>query len=104
MILTYSNSAAVRNALINAGFYVGKTFNYSLKKFTGTVAVKNKSLIKYPLSEFDLGLLKTRAGIFYRDENLTAQNEAIIVARNLEVKNSTRQSSSEYKKLYHASS
>ena len=104
MILTYSSSASVRSAMIEAGFYIGNIFCQRENKFIGTVAVKNKSLIKYPLSEFDLGLLKTRAGIFYRDENLTAQNEAIIAARNLEVKNSTRQSSSEYKKLYHASS
>ena len=55
MILTYSNSAAVRNAMINAGFYVGKIFNKELNKFTGTIATKNKTLIKHELSEFDLG-------------------------------------------------
>ena len=100
MILTYSNSAAVRNALINAGFYVGKTFNYSLKKFTGTVAVKNKSLIKHDLSEYDLGLIKTRAGIFYRDENLTGLNEEILASHRKEVENSNLISSSKYIKEY----
>ncbi len=104
MILTYSSSASVRSAMVEAGFFIGNIFCQRENKFIGTVAVKNKSLIKYPLSEFDLGLLKTRAGIFYRDENLTAQNEVIIEARNFEVKNSNRQSSSEYKKLFSSSS
>lgn len=100
MILTYSNSAAVRNAFINAGFYVGKTFNSSLKKFTGTVAVKNKSLIKHDLSEYDLGLIKTRAGIFYRDQNLTGLNEEILASHRKEVENSNLISSSKYIKEY----
>ena len=62
----------------------------------GTVCAKNSSLIKYPLCEFDLGLLKTRAGIFYHDENLTGQNEAIISLHNSEVENSERISTTNY--------
>ena len=100
MILTYSNSAAVRNAFINAGFFVGKIFSESLNKFTGTIAVKNKSLIKYELSEYDLGLLKTKAGIFYRDENLSLTNEAIISAHKKDVENSNLISSSKYIKMH----
>ena len=100
MILTYSNSAAVRNAFINAGFFVGKNFSESLNKFTGTIAVKNKSLIKYELSEYDLGLLKTKAGIFYRDENLSLTNEAIISAHKKDVENSNLISSSKYIKMH----
>jgi len=96
MILTYSNSANIRNAFLNAGFFVGKIFSKSSGRFTGTVAVKNKSLIKYELSEFDLGLLKTRAGIFYRDTNLNLNNEAIIEAHKLETANSDLMSSSQY--------
>ena len=72
--------------------------NERLNRFTGTVAAKNKNQIKYPLSEYDLGLLKTKAGIFYRDENLTALNEAILARRNEDVKNSTRMSTSKYRK------
>ncbi len=96
MILTYSNSATVRNAFLHAGFYVGKIYTESSGKFTGTVAVKNKSLIKYELSEYDLSLLKTKAGIFYRDENLNAINEAIIERHKIEVKNSNLISSSQF--------
>ena len=117
IILTYSNSAQVRNAFINAGFTVGKIYSESSKKFTGTVALKNNSdleklifdhknnnLVKISeLSEYDLGLIKTKAGIFYRDENLSLDNEAIIKAHEREVLNSNLLSSSkfikEYKKL-----
>ena len=100
MILTYSNSALVRNAFFNAGFYVGKIYSDSANKFTGTIAVKNKSLIKYELSEYDLGLIKSKAGIFYRDENLSLDNEAIIKAHEIDVKNSNLISSSKFIKSY----
>ena len=100
MILTYSNSAAVRNAMLNAGFYVGKIFNNELNKYIGTVAVKNKSLIKHELSEYDLGLINSKAGIFYRDENLNAQNEQIIAAHKNEVENSNKISSSRFIKEF----
>lgn len=100
MVLTYSNSASIRNAFINAGFYVGKIFNASAGKYMGTIAVKNRALVEHELSEYDLGLLKTKAGIFYRDENLTLENEAIIAAHKKEVENSTLMSSSKYIKSF----
>lgn len=100
MILTYSNSALVRNAFINAGFYVGKIYSENAQKFTGTIAVKNKTLIKHDLTEYDLGLMKTKAGIFYRDKELSLDNEAIITAHKIEVENSNLMSSSKYIKTY----
>ena len=114
MILTYSNSAQVRNAFINAGFIVGKIYSESSKKFTGTIAVKNNSnleklicehknnkLVKISeLSEYDLGLIKTKAGIFYRDENLSLDNEVIIKVHEIEVQNSNLMSSSKFIKEY----
>lgn len=99
-ILTYSNSAQIRNAFINAGFYVGKIYNQRTKTYTGTIAVKNPDFIKYQLSEYDLSLMKTRAGIFYRDENLSALNEAIIERHKNEVENSPLISSSKFIKQY----
>ena len=99
-ILTYSNSAAVRNAFLNAGFFIGKIYNPSSKKYMGTIAVKNKTLIKNELSEYDLGLLKTKAGIFYRDKNLNALNDEIIASHKIEVENSTLLSSSKYIKTH----
>lgn len=100
MILTYSNSSAVRNAMLNAGFHVGKVFNEEIKKYTGTIAVKNKSLIKHELSEYDLGLINSKAGIFYRDENLNGLNETIIETREKEVDESNKISSSRFIKAY----
>lgn len=99
-ILTYSNSALVRNAFLCAGFYVGKIFNERTKTFTGTIAVKNKAFIKYDLSEYDLSLVKTRAGIFYRDENLSGLNGAIIERHKKEVDESPLISSSKFIKQY----
>ncbi len=113
LILTYSNSAQVRNSFLNAGFDVKKIFSKSQNKFTGTVAIKhstdtslsntetnyNTELI-FDLSEYDLGLMKTRAGIFYRDENLSLDNEAIINNHKNEVENSNLISSSKFIKSH----
>lgn len=98
MIFTYSSSAAVRNAMKNSGFHIGNIFNKRLNRFQGSIASKNPALINYPLSEADLGLLNTRAGIFYRDQNLNASNEAIISRHKTEVANSDLISSSKYLK------
>ena len=95
-ILTYSNSATIRNAFINAGFYIGKIYNNTSGKFMGTIATKNKSLIKNDLSEYDLGLLKTKAGVFYRDKNLNGLNDEILATHKREVEISDLESSSHY--------
>ena len=100
IILTYSTSASVRNAMVNAGLFIGNIYNGKENKNIGTIAAKNESLINSPLSEYDLGLLKTRAGIFYRDENLIGLNEAIVKRRNFEVENSNLISSSQYNKTH----
>lgn len=101
IVLTYSNSANIRNAFLQAGFHVGKIFNKSNNKYTGTAAVKNKDLFREnsfitELSEYDLGLIKTKAGIIYRDENLSLDNEAIIALHKKEVESSPLMSSSKY--------
>ena len=62
----------------------------------GTVAAKNSTLIKNNLTEYDLGLTKTKAGIVYRDKYLNATNEAIINAHRISVENSDLESSSSY--------
>lgn len=100
MILTYSNSAAVRNAFIQAGFWTGKIYNKESDKFIGTIATKKLELIKNGLSEYDLGLINTKAGIVYRDKDLTLDNEAIIAAHSKEVAQSGLQSSSKFIKTF----
>lgn len=101
IVLTYSNSTNVRNAFLQAGFSVGKIYNKFFNKYTGTAAVKNNNLIlnnEYinDLTEYDLGLINTKAGIIYRDENLMLDNEAIIASHKIEVENSLLMSSSKY--------
>ena len=48
------------------------------------------------LDDYETGLLKTRAGIPYRDENLSQTSSVIIHNRELEVENSNLISSSRY--------
>lgn len=95
LLVTYSNSAAVRNAMINAGFYVGKIFDKQ-KRPSGTIASKNQKLIINKLNDFDLGLLKTNAGVYYKDENLDSSPQAIIEEWETRKKNLNLQSSSSY--------
>ena len=99
-ILTYSNSAAVRNAMIKNNFYIEKIFNSNENRFTGTIAVKNKNLINNNLDDFDIGLLKTKAGIVYRDENLSDDNKTIIARRERELADSDLISGTRYIKNF----
>ena len=99
MLVTYSNSAAVRHAMLDAGFFVGKLFDKN-NRHCGTVASKNCSLIKHPLDDYDLGLINTRAGIYFRDKNLDLTAEEIIENYNSERNNSLLESSSQYIKRH----
>lgn len=96
MLLTYSKSASIRKAMKNSNFLIGKIFNPDENKFTGTVATKNENLIDYKLNDFESGLLNTKAGITYKDLSLNSSNQEIITNRNIEVKNSDLQSSTNY--------
>ena len=99
VILTYSNSAQVRNTLLENKFYVGKIFNEKTGKFNGTIASKDKSKIKYPLSSYELGLCNTKAGIPYHDPNLSFSSEEIMELREYEFVRSNLMSSSKYMKI-----
>lgn len=98
LLLTYNMSAPVRHAIINARFYIGN--NILNNNCIGTIATKNKLLIKNTLSEKQLGLLNTKAGITYKDNNLCNLNNDIIQRREEEVKISTLESSSKYLKRF----
>lgn len=98
ILSTYTNSTPVRGALKNLGFNTGKVILNSAQ--FGTVASMNKNKIKYPLTDFDEGLILTKAGIPYRDNFLNASSEVILKFRNDELKNSDRMSSTEYKKRH----
>lgn len=94
VILTYSSSAAVRNALLLNGFCVGKTFDKSLNKFVGTIASKNPDLIEHVLEQKDIDLINSKAGICYQDDDLNLDNDIIIKNREYEVEKSDLLSSS----------
>ncbi len=99
IVLTYSNSAQVRNAFLNAGFYIGKNFSEENNKAYGTIASKSDNLIKYKLNDFELGLLNTRAGIYFRDNDFSLTDEEIISQHKTDVENSNLISSSKYIKF-----
>ncbi len=99
VLMTYSNSVQVRNTLLENNFFVGKIHNEKNKKFIGTIASKDKSRIKYPLNNYELGLCLTKAGIPYHDPNLSFDSKDILELREYEYRHSTLMSSSKYIKL-----
>ena len=96
ILMTYSNSALVRNTFIENNFYIGKIIDPKTGKCIGTVAAKEKGLIEHPLSNYELGLCSTRAGIPYRDPQLNYSKEQILKIREQEFKNSDLMTSSQY--------
>ena len=96
-IITYSCSSAVRHALLQLGFHLGnlKETNSDEKSF-GTIASLEKTEIKYPISEFEKGLLKTNAGIMFHDKNLNLSDEEILKNREFYGKKYKIQSTSSY--------
>ena len=99
VLLTYSNSAQIRNTLLENNFYVGKIYNEKNGKFNGTIASKDKAKIMYPLNNYELGLCATKAGIPYHDPNLSFSDKDIMELREYEFKHSNLMSSSKYMKI-----
>lgn len=98
LLMTYSNSALVRNTFLENNFYVGKIYDEKTKKFIGTVAAKDKSLIKHPLSNYEIGLCNTKAGIPYHDLGLCQSKDIILKRREYDFKSSDLMTSSQYMK------
>lgn len=99
MIVTYSNSAAVRHAMIAAGFFAGKTFDKKNRP-SGTVASKNEKFIKNKLTDYDIGLMNTNAGVYFCDKNLEMTFSEILQEHENRKKQLNLQSSSSYIKNY----
>ena len=99
ILMTYSNSALVRKTFLDNNFYVGKILDSNTGKFIGTIATKDKTLIEHPLSNYEIGLCNTRAGIPYHDQTLNLPKEVILKNRELEFKNSNLPTSSQYARL-----
>ncbi|MCR5262051.1 MAG: hypothetical protein K6C94_09485 [Candidatus Gastranaerophilales bacterium] len=98
ILSTYSNSTPVRKSLSELNFYIGKIILENSQ--FGTIAAFNKSKIKHELSVYDLGLMETKAGIPYYDNNFNLSASEILSAREELVKESNKQSATEYKKRY----
>ena len=96
VLMTYSNSALVRNTFIENNFYIGKIICPKTNKCIGTIATKEKNLIEHPLSNYEVGLCSTRAGIPYRDPSLNATKEQILKQREIAFKTSDLMTSSQY--------
>ena len=99
MLVTYSNSAAVRHAMIDAGFCVGKVLDNTGRN-SGTVAAKRIELIENKLSDYDMGLLDTSAGIYYLDENLDKSPDKILDEHLIRKNLLNLKTSTQYKKDY----
>ena len=99
VLVTYSNSAAVRHAMVRAGFFAGKLFDRD-NRHCGTIAAKSKRFIKNGLDEFDKGLMETKAGIFFTDPGLCSSPEEILADWNLRKQNSNLRSTSSFIKNY----
>ncbi len=97
IIVTYSTSSPYRFALINTGLKIGKFYK---EKINTTLASYNDFLIKYKLDDFEIGLLKTRAGIPYEDKSLDKTSDEILNLRNEAIKKSDLESTSSYYKRF----
>ena len=99
LLMTYSTSAQVRNTLLENNFYVGKIYHPKTGKVIGTIASKDKSKIKHPLTPYEIGLCNTKAGIPYHDPNLSFSSKEIMELREYEFQHSELMSSSRYMKI-----
>ncbi len=88
ILVSYSKSNPFRSALIELGFYVGKTFIDNIDM--GTIASCNKGNIINNLTDYDMELLNTRCGITYKDKDLNKSPQDILLNRKNESLNSGR--------------
>lgn len=97
-LATYSCSAAVRTALLEAGLKIGSTMPVG-RRSPGTVASFVEKNLP-PLSQKEKEHLLTRASIPYRDPQLSDPTKMILDRRQLEQKKSSLESTSHWKKRW----
>ena len=95
VLVTYCSAQPVRKAMSLNNFFVGKMLDSKNHSYVSIAALDEK-LIKFPLDDFELGLMNTKAGIPYRDENLNSSADEMFKKRENEVKNSTLLGASKY--------
>ncbi|MGD1809338.1 tRNA (5-methylaminomethyl-2-thiouridine)(34)-methyltransferase MnmD [Dapis sp. BLCC M126] len=97
-LATYSCSAAVRTALLETGLKIGSTTPVG-RRSPGTVASFAEKNLP-PLSQKEQEHLLTRAGIPYRDPNLSDSTDIIVHRRQLEQQKSSLEPTSHWKKRW----
>ncbi|NES04661.1 MAG: hypothetical protein F6K22_18605 [Okeania sp. SIO2F4] len=97
-LATYSCSAAVRTALLEAGLKIGSTTPVG-RRSPGTVASFAEKCLPR-LSQKEKEHLLTRAGIPYRDPQLSDSSEIIVDRRQLEQQKSSLEPTSHWKKRW----
>ncbi|OLT63531.1 hypothetical protein BJP37_27745 [Moorena bouillonii PNG] len=97
-LATYSCAAAVRIALITAGFTIGSTIEVGNRQ-PGTVASFTETDLP-SLSIREQEHLQTRAAVPYRDPNLSDSASDILHRRRLEQQNSLLEPTSHWKKRW----
>ena len=95
-LVTYSASAAVRAAMLEAGLQIGAIAPVG-RKSPSTIAAFAPTPLP-PISDTEAAFLNTRAAIPYRDRNLTGTASEIITTRKTEQKNSLLPPSSSLRK------
>lgn len=98
ILATYSCSAAVRAALLEAGLKIGSTIPVG-RRSPGTVASFVAQNLP-PLSDKEKEHLLTRASIPYRDPQLSDSSEIIAHRRELEQQKSSLEPTSHWKKRW----
>ncbi|MCL2929674.1 MAG: MnmC family methyltransferase [Trichodesmium sp. MAG_R01] len=98
ILATYSCSAAVRTALLEAGLKIGSTIPVG-RRSPGTVASFVAQNLP-PLSDKEKEHLLTRASIPYRDPQLSDSSEIIAHRRELEQQKSSLEPTSHWKKRW----
>lgn len=104
-LTTYSRSASVRAAMVTAGFTIGTLPlaepdpNYPHEWSQGTVATLGEAKLT-PLSEMEQEHLLTRAGVAFRDPELTASAEVILAQQKREQLDSDRPSTSSWRRRW----
>lgn len=97
-LATYSNSTPVRKTLSDLGFNLGKII-LDNSQF-GTIASLANNKILHPLTNYDTGLMQTKAGVPYRDKKLSLTSAEILKNREEELKNCDKISATEFKRKF----
>ncbi|MBW4540276.1 MAG: hypothetical protein KME43_14180 [Myxacorys chilensis ATA2-1-KO14] len=104
LLSTYSRSAAVRSALIEAGFQIGtiplERSHLRHDWAQGTVGALSHNIALQPLSQMEQEHLHTRAAIPYRDPTLNDSAEKILERHVQEQRSSTAESTSSWRKRW----